>query len=48
MKTHSKLAIAAGLAVVLILPKSAAAAEVTALISNALASVMEELGPQFE
>src|SRR5262249_61939488 len=47
-KTHSRLAIAAGLAVMLTLPKSATAAEVTALISNALASVMEELGPQFE
>ena|SRR5215470_17777680 len=48
MKTYSKLAVAAGLAVVLTLPKSADAAEVTTLISNALASVMEELGPQFE
>jgi molybdate transport system substrate-binding protein len=44
----SRVAIAVGLAIMLAPPKAAIAAEVTALISNALASVMEELAPQFE
>ena len=47
MGRFSKVFIAVGLAVMLA-PKPATAAEVTALISNALASVMAELTPQFE
>jgi molybdate transport system substrate-binding protein len=47
MGRFSSVVIAVGLAVMLA-PKPATAAEVTALISNALASVMAELTPQFE
>jgi molybdate transport system substrate-binding protein len=47
MRKYSMVAIAIGLAVMLA-AKPATAAEITAFISNALASVMGELTPQFE
>jgi molybdate transport system substrate-binding protein len=48
MTMKSMAAAAAGLAVVLASATAAGAAEVTALISNALKSTLEELAPQFE
>jgi molybdate transport system substrate-binding protein len=47
MRTFSSIA-PLGLALMLAVAKPAGAAEVTALISNALSSVMAELTPQFE
>jgi molybdate transport system substrate-binding protein len=47
MRRFSSIIAAIGLAV-MVAPNPATAAEVTALISNALASVMKELTPQFE
>ena len=48
MKMKSMAAAAAGLAFMLASATAASAAEVTALISNALKSTLEELAPQFE
>src|SRR5258708_7885548 len=48
MKMKSMAAAAVGLAFVLASATAAGAAEVTALISNAFKSTLEELAPQFE
>ncbi|MEA2902936.1 MAG: molybdate transport system substrate-binding protein [Alphaproteobacteria bacterium] len=48
MKTNAMTAAAVGFAMTLVCGTAARAAEVTALVSNALTSTFEELAPQFE